>query len=77
MKTKNYEIKNYNLIIKDQKSAKFHIKEGDYFGTIATTISLLGQEGIIDDAKKIKKYLREISKELTDLQNNCKIIKKS
>ncbi|MFA5420889.1 MAG: hypothetical protein WC280_02615 [Patescibacteria group bacterium] len=76
MNTERYKINNNNLIIKDQKSAKFHIKEGDYFGTIATTLSLLSQEDVISDIKKIKKYLKRMSKDLDYLQKNFKIVKK-
>lgn len=58
-----------------RKSLKFHIKSDDYFGTLATILSLSAQ-GVIDD-KNRNKILNEKVKELVYLQNNYKIIKKN
>jgi len=57
-----------------QKSLKFHIKSDDYFGTVATALSLINQQ-----PKKVKdneKYLDEIIKDLMFLQKEYKIVKK-
>lgn len=70
-----YKIKDNNLIIRDQKSAKAHIKQGDYFGTTATILNLLSQDEIIQNTKELKKYLKKISKELEYLQKNFDIKK--
>ena len=51
--SKKYEIKPLFLLVRDKASTKFHIKNDDYFGTIATILNLLKQE--ID--KRCLKYL--------------------
>ena len=57
-----------------QKSIKFHIKVGDYFGTLATVISLIKQtpEYISQHIKSLDK----LEKDLVYLQEKYKIIKK-
>ncbi|PKM91053.1 hypothetical protein CVU82_03265 [Candidatus Falkowbacteria bacterium HGW-Falkowbacteria-1] len=75
MNEKKYKIKNNTLIIRDRKSAKTHIKQGDYFGTIATILNLLSQDKFIKNTKELKKYLKKISKELEYLQKNFDIKK--
>ena len=61
----------------DEKSIGFYITSGDYFGTLATVLSLLNQnafgansneEGVIT--------LNQIVKDLMYLQANFKIVKK-
>lgn len=60
-----------------QKSVKFHIKSNDYFGTIATVLSLVEQSLYKKDFKKINiKILNKVEKDLVYLQNYYKIIKK-
>lgn len=57
-----------------QKSIKFHIKVGDYFGTLATVLSLIKQT-----PESINKHIRsldKLEKDLVFLQNNFKIVKK-
>ena len=56
------------------KSLKFHIKSNDYFGTLATIISIVWQqpESLGDNIK----VLTRIEKDLVFLQNNYKIVKK-
>lgn len=72
----NYKINNNIFILRDRQSVKSHIKQGDYFGTTATILSLLSQKEFIDNKKDLKKYLKKISKELVYLQKNYNIIKK-
>lgn len=57
-----------------QKSIKFHIKSNDYFGTLATILSMIKQtpESITSHIKSLDK----LEKDLMFLQNNYKIIKK-
>jgi hypothetical protein len=55
------------------KSLNFHIKSGDYFGTLATILNLLHQEEFVGDKDNI---LKEKVKELVYLQKNYKIMKK-
>ena len=58
-----------------KKSLEFHIKSDDYFGALATIISLSAQ-GVIDD-KNRNKILNKKVEELIYLQNNYKITKKN
>ncbi len=76
MNDKNYKIENHNLIIKDQKSTRQHIKQNDYFGTIATILNLLSQNKFINDISEIRKILKKISKEFAYLQKNYEIKKR-
>lgn len=56
------------------KSVEFHIKSGDYFGTLATIFSLIKQS---TECSKISiKTLESIIKDLLYLQKEYKIIKK-
>ena len=56
-------------------SLKFHITSDDYFGTLATIVSLLQQD--VKLKKKHKKTLEKIQEDLMYLQNNYKITTKS
>lgn len=55
------------------KSLAFHIKSDDYFGTLATIISLIRQNGCFDNQIRI---FKKLEKDLIFLQNNYKIVKK-
>jgi hypothetical protein len=55
-----------------KKSVLFHIKSDDYFGSLATVISLMYQNQKSIDIK----ILEKIEKDLIFLQKNFKIIKK-
>lgn len=57
-----------------KKSIKFHIKSEDYFGTLATILSLIKQTSILE--KNNKKILSKLEKDLIYLQEEYKIIKK-
>lgn len=57
-----------------KKSVKFHIKSGDYFGTLATVLSLIKQT-----PKYINKHIKSLDrleKDLIFLQKEYKIFKK-
>jgi len=58
-----------------QKSVRFHIKSNDYFGTLATVLSLFRQS----EANNIKissaQVLEKIENDLMFLQKNYKITK--
>ena len=55
---------------------EFHIKSGDYFGTLATILDLLRQNLSPYTQKKEKKTLEAIVGDLGYLQKNHKIVKK-
>lgn len=57
-----------------EKSLKFHIKSDDYFGTLATVISIIRQQP--DSFEDNIKVLTRIEKDLVFLQSNYKIVKK-
>lgn len=75
-----YNIKNKLHLLKDEESVKFHVTNNDYFGTIATVISLLKQ-----GCKKINRQQREklsglfdeLEKDLLILQKNYQISAKT
>jgi hypothetical protein len=58
------------------KSIRFHIKSQDYFGTLATVLSLNRQNleaGV--NKKQIAKVLERAEEQLIYLQKNYKIVK--
>lgn len=56
------------------KSVKFHIKSNDYFGTLATIISMVKQQP--NNIKDNQDILDDVEKQLIFLQHNYKIVKK-
>lgn len=56
-----------------KESLNFHIKSGDYFGTLATILNFLVQEEFSSDRDKI---IKEKVNELVYLQENYNIVKK-
>jgi hypothetical protein len=59
------------------KSLEFHIKSNDYFGTLATILSLTRQNLEKNEHKKLNiKTLSKIEKDLLFLQKNYKIANK-
>ena len=57
-----------------EKSVKFHIENNDYFGTLATVLSLIKQT--LEKNQKHIEILDSIEKDLMYLQANYKIVKK-
>lgn len=56
------------------KSLKFHIKSNDYFGTLATIISLIKQDLEFNFCfNKYIEVLNSVEKDLIFLQKNCYI----
>ena len=72
-----YRIKDKNGVsfVKDKKTVNFHVKQNDYFGTLATIISLINQDYILDNKKDLKKILTSLNKDLIYLQKNFTITK--
>jgi len=75
MKKGAYQIKPLILLMRDEDSVRFHVKNDDYFGTIATVISLIRQK-----LKKEKRpndlaaqALSNLEKDLMFLQKNYRI----
>lgn len=58
-----------------KKSLEFHIKEEDYFGTLATILDIIRQDKVIW-GKMTKNILGNICDDLSYLQDNYRIIKK-
>jgi len=76
---KKYQIKNLVLMVKDEASVKYHISQDDYFGTIATIISLIKQKINKNPAKcppDFKEVLTNLENDLTWLQTNYQITPK-
>ncbi len=69
------ELKTYPFIFyMNRKSIEFHIKSQDYFGNLATILSLMEQTA--NNNIKNGKILGKIIKDLLYLQENYKINKK-
>jgi len=73
---KKYKIRSLLNFVKDEKSVRFHIKSDDYFGTIATVLSLIRQQikkDACQNADVLSRTLNNIEKDLMFLQNNYQI----
>ncbi|MFA5163241.1 MAG: hypothetical protein WC441_01805 [Patescibacteria group bacterium] len=57
-----------------KKSIEFHVKSNDYFGTLATVLSLIKQTP--ENIEKHIKSFNKLEKDLLYLQNNYKIVRK-
>lgn len=76
---KNYQIKCLTWLIKDEKSTRFHVEQDDYFGTIATILSLIKQSLQKNPRKNstdFYKTLASLEKDLKYLQKNYQITPK-
>lgn len=60
-----------------KKILGFHIKSNDYFGTLATVLSLIRQNVENGESNKLNiKILKRVEEDLIFLQDNYKIINK-
>lgn len=78
--TKKYKITPVVWLVKDEASVKFHVENNDYFGTIASVLSLVKQElkkGRPSDLPTFNKVLKNLEEELLFLQKNYQINPKS
>lgn len=57
-----------------QKSVNFHVKSEDYFGTLATILSLIQEKG--ENNKNDAIIMNNVTKDLMFLQDKFKILKK-
>lgn len=77
---RRYQISLLPEKVKDEESVRFHIKSGDYFGTIAAILSLIRQDLEKSGALKtaaFKKIFHELEDDLLFLQKEYLISKKS
>ena len=78
--TKKYQITPLVWLVRDEASVKFHVTNDDYFGTIATILSLIKQQikkSGAQDAATLNKIFQNLEKDLLYLQNNYQIKPKS
>ena len=66
-----YQIKSYNFLLSDEKSVQFHVESNDYFGTLATILSLWQQK-----KEWPGESYQELHNDLINLQKNYYIKKK-
>jgi len=73
---KKYKIKTFSLMVRDEAGTKFHVAHDDYFGTIATVLSLLKQQFKKNGDKQytiLEKTFSNLEKDLLFLQKNYSI----
>lgn len=71
-----YSIITRSSLLRDEASVKRHVEADDYFGTIATILSLIKEQLKKMPQKKIQTItpiLEEIEKDLMILQASCRI----
>jgi len=74
--SEKYSIKPLVWLVKDEASTRFHVEQDDYFGTIATIISLIRQKiekNPAAYAPDFKAALLNLEHDLTWLQTNYQI----
>lgn len=74
--TKKYQITPVIRLVKDEASTKFHVKNDDYFGTIASILSLIKQQIKKDGHPQADVFitiLKNIEEDLIYLQKNYQI----
>lgn len=74
VKSRRYLIKPLVWLVKDEASVKWHVASDDYFGTLATIISLLKQQIKKDgQTAALKTTLNNLEKDLMYLQTRYQI----
>lgn len=71
---KKYSISSPILLVSDPKSVRWHIVQDDYFGTIATILSLIKQR--LPQEKEVGETLNNLEKDLVFLQKRYTIAKR-
>jgi len=74
--SKQYQIKPLVWLVKDELSTRFHVEQDDYFGTIATILSLIRQQiekSPIKYSSDFQTTLNNLEKDLVWLQKNYQI----
>ncbi len=73
---KKYRIHSSSKLVKDETSTKFHVISDDYFGTIATILSLLKQQlkqNSTENYRTVSKTFKDLENDLLFLQKNYHI----
>ena len=73
---RRYTIISRPVLLRDEASVRRHLEDDDYFGTIATILSLIKEQLAKDPQKNIQTIiflLEEIQRDLTALQASCRI----
>lgn len=73
---RGYKIEPLVYLVEDAGSVKFHVRNDDYFGTIATVLSLIRQDITKNnryDAAVLEKLLVNLEGDLNILQKNYQI----
>ena len=78
---RTYKIKPIIWFVRDESSVKFHVQNDDYFGTIATILSLIKQrlaqaKPASPKTKVMTETLANLEKDLMFLQKNYEIQEK-
>lgn len=73
---KKYQLTNKKMLLRDKAGVDWHVKQNDYFGTLATIVNLINQDHILNNKTETKKILRSLSKDLSYLQKKFIIVPK-
>lgn len=77
---KNYQLKSISWLLSDIKGVRFHVKSSDYFGTLASILTILEEKLSKnmekEDKELIRKILKNSIKDCLYLQKNYSIIAK-
>ncbi len=74
--SKKYKITSQTRLVKDEAGTKFHVNSDDYFGSIATILSLLRQQLQKNNSKnylELEKTFINLESDLLFLQKNYQI----
>lgn len=72
MPEKKYKITPLVWLVRDEASVRFHVKSDDYFGTIATILSLARQQ-----AKKNGRMDRTVLETFNNLENDLLFLQRN
>ena len=71
---KKYQLKSLVWLVRDEASVKWHVASDDYFGTLATILSLLKQQlKKSDQTAALKTTFANVERDLLYLQANYQI----
>ncbi len=78
---KKYQLKLNNWLLSDIKGVRFHVKSSDYFGTLASVLTIIKEKisycHNFEDKKLIKQILKNTISDCLYLQKNYSIIAKN